>query len=635
MTSTDAALPKDTGPNVGQSGIGVPVAELSDFPESGLLGVSAGGVELVLIKLSGQVKAFDGICPHQGTLLSEGELVVEISSKSGAATAPKLVCRSHQWCFDSASGQRVDAQGSCLRAYPVVVDKEQIYVDVTVDVNAQQSDRQSGSSTELVKDAPSLNKEMSPAALPGPKPLPVIGNLLQIDRNAFHQTLEGWAAQYGELFVYRVGGRAAFATSNAELANRALKARPDDFRRPEQLVNVSIRGMDALGIFAAEGDQWRRQRPVIVQSLDTKHLRQFFPTLLKVTERLRLRWLATAGEEASGVDVQADLMRYTVDVTATLAFAQDTNTLQSEGDVIQKHLDKIFPLIQKRLLSPFAYWRYLRLPSDRDVEKSVAFVHKAIKEFIRQGRRHLEENPEKREQPENLLQSLLVSADEEGHEVGGKKGFSEDEIADNVLTMLLAGEDTTANTLAWTLYYLAKYPAIQENMRAELRSVLGVGGIESYGQLHQLPYLDGVINETMRLKPVAPINALQALRDVELGEWLIKKGDSLTILTRVMAMNNAEFPDAEAFNPQRWITPPGEERQFNPRSFMPFGSGPRLCPGRSLALAEIKVVLAMVVQNFHVEAALDLDSVTEKMQFTMAPSGLRIHFRERGQESGC
>ncbi len=586
----------------------VQIARLSDIPETGLLGTSVNGVDLVLVQHQDQIRAFEGRCPHQGTLLAEGELV---SGADGSSTGvvPQLICRSHQWRFDCLSGQRLDQQGTCLRSYPVTV------VDGVIYIAPGALDDPAG-----VEDRTGARKFLSSATIPGPKPVPFLGNVLQIDRRAFHQTLEKWAAEYGPLFCYRIGRRRMFATADAELANQALKARPEDFRRPEQLQKISIRGMNALGVFAAEGEHWRRQRPVVMQSLDNKHLRQFFPTLLTVTERLGRRW-QRAAEGAAGVDVQSDLMRYTVDVTTTLAFAQDTNTLETEGDVIQKHLDQIFPTMQRRLLSPFPYWRYVRLPADRQVEASVEYVYAAVKAFIRRGREQLVAEPGKREHPENLLQSLLVAADE------GEEGFSEADVADNVLTMLLAGEDTTANTLAWALYYLARHPEIQQKMRDEVAGVTGGGDLESYEQTRQLRFIEAVVHETMRLKPVAPINGLQALRDVQLGEWTIRKGDSLTILARVMAMNNTDFPDAEAFKPERWITEPGEQRQVNPRSFMPFGSGPRLCPGRSLALLEIKTVLAMVVSKFQVTAAADLDSVTEQMQFTMSPVGLRIRFK--------
>ncbi|MGE3297957.1 MAG: cytochrome P450 [Porticoccaceae bacterium] len=571
-----------------------PVAELAALPERKPTGVSVRGIELVLVRTEDAVHAYEGRCPHQGTLLAEGEI------RDGA-----LICRAHQWRFDCRSGQRLDAPDICLRRFPVRVEGGRILV-------------------ELPESAPSPSRPTMPvvsiAELPGPRGLPLIGNLHQIQRTAFHLSLERWAAHYGPLYAFRFGRSAMAVVSDADLANAVLKARPEDFRRSSQLEQVSILGVSTRGIFMAEGERWRRQRPVIVQSLDTGHLRQFFPTLVKVTERLQRRWQADSAD-AGGRDVQADLMRFTVDVTASLAFGQDINTLEKQGEVIQQHLDKIFPTIQRRLLAPFPYWRYLRLPGDRDLAQSVHKIYAMIADFVAAARAQLAARPQLREHPENLLQSLLVAA-------ATDTAFDEREIADNVLTMLLAGEDTTANSLAWTLYFLARHPEVQARMGAEVDAALGDRALESFEQTRELPYIDAVINEAMRLKPVAPLNVVEANRDLTIGQLRVQRGDAVAILSRAIALREAAFEQPLQFDPERWLLAEGGRRGFNPRSFMPFGSGPRLCPGRSLALLEMKTVLAMIARHFRVEPACDLDQVSERLAFTMSPQGLRLVLRK-------
>ncbi|MGK2914335.1 MAG: cytochrome P450 [Porticoccaceae bacterium] len=577
----------------------IALAKVGDIGAGGLLGASAEGVELVLVKHEGEIRAFDGRCPHLGTLLAEGEL-----------SHGSIICRSHQWQFDARSGQKKGDRETCLRGFPVVVKDGVILIERAL--------------VTAVAGAPAV-AGIPLESLPGPRGLPLIGNLHQLNRRAFHLTLEQWAARFGSLYAYRFGRRAMAVVADAALANALLKARPEDFRRTSQLEKVSILGVSTQGIFMAEGDRWRRQRPVIVQSLDTGHLRQFFPTLIKVTDRLCRRWWA-AGEADAGLDVQAELMRFTVDVTASLAFGQDINTLEQEGAVIQEHLDKIFPTIQRRLLSPVPYWRYLRTPADRDVERSVKKVYAAIAGFIAAGSAQLAADANLREHPENLLQSLLVAAEKGEGEAGG---FSEREVADNVLTMLLAGEDTTANSLAWVIYYLVLYPELQTRLRAEVDAVLTGGALDDYDKTRQFPYVEALINETMRLKPVAPINIVEATRDVRVGPLALRRGQSVVILARTIAMQEADFPAPERFNPERWLKVDGEKRQANTRAFMPFGSGPRLCPGRSLALLEMKAVLVMIASHFEVEAAVDLAKVSERLQFTLSPLGLRIRFRPR------
>ncbi len=575
-----------------QSTVWITVAAVEEVPADRPLAVEAGGRQLVLVRSGGAVRAYDGRCPHQGTLLAEGEI------RDGA-----LVCRAHQWRFDLHSGSRRGPGGECLRSYPVRVEAGRILVAVSA-----------------MNGGPASQPSIAPADLPGPRGLPWIGNLHRIRRSAFHQTLEAGVAHWGPVYRFRFGRRPMVVVADAELANAVLKARPDAFRRSSQLERVSVMGVGTGGVFMAEGERWRRQRPVVVQSLDTGHLRQFFPTLLKVTDRLKRRW--QAGTFPSGRDVQADLMRFTVDVTASLAFGQEINTLEERGEIIQEHLDKIFPTIQRRLLAPVPYWRWFRLSADRDLERSVRRIYTTIADFVAAGRGQLAARPELRERPENLLQSLLVAAQSDPR-------FGEREVADNVLTMLLAGEDTTANTLAWALYFLAGHPEVQERMAAEIATALPGSRFADFGQAHDLPYTDAVIQETMRLKPVAPLNIVEANRDLEIGGLRLRRGDPVAILTRAIALREPAFAEPGRFDPTRWLRADPDRRGFHPHSFMPFGSGPRLCPGRSLALLEMKAVLAMVAAAFRVEPAVDLARVRERLSFTMSPSGLRLHLHRR------
>ncbi len=586
-----------------ESGRLVAVADVAHLRRVGLLGARVDSVDLVVLCWQGEIRVFEGRCPHQGTLLSEGDIF-----------QGTLICRSHQWQFDCLSGQgtgQPDAgqADTCLRSIASSIVGGQVMVAV-----------------DAVRNVPPQSSGRNIASLPGPRRWPLVGNLLQLKRSAFHQTLEAWADIYGPLYQCRLVGWPIAVVSDVAIANELLKARPDDFRRPTSLEKAFVSGMSTQGIFMAEGERWRRQRPVIMQSLDIRHLRQFFPTLVAVTERLRRRWQANGGA-AGGVDVQSDLTRFTVDVTTSLAFGQDANTLEREGGTIHEHLDTIFPMLQRRLLAPIRYWEYFKLPRDRAAEKSIAVVYATVIETIRRGRAQLNANPADRENPQNLLHSLLLAVEDD------TSGFSEQEVADNVLTMLLAGEDTTANSLAWAMYFLAKYPHVQHTLRREIAAVVEGGVLDTFEQTRQLPYLDALINETMRLKPVAPINILEANRPVDIGGLRFRRGESAVVLTRAMAMSEAGYPDATLFKPERWLKGDGQRGVANPRSFMPFGSGPRLCPGRSLALLEMKTVLAMVVQQFDVRPGAPLEEVSERLEFTMYPRGLRLNLTARATVS--
>src|SRR5690349_5760992 len=159
-------------------------------------------------------------------------------------------------------------------------------------------------------------------------------------------------------------------------------------------------------------------------------------------------------------------MRYTVDTVSGLAFGADVNTLESDDDVIQRHLDKIFPAIFRRLMAALPTWRYWKSAADRELDDSVAAIGVAIRGFVDAARKRLED-PARRAAPENLLEAMIVAADDPS------SGITPNEIHGNVLTMLLAGEDTTANSLAWAIWLLYKHPECLARPRARMAD-LGV-----------------------------------------------------------------------------------------------------------------------------------------------------------------
>lgn len=232
--------------------------------------------------------------------------------------------------------------------------------------------------------------------LPGPPSLPVLGNAFQIRRDVVHQGMEGWARRYGPLFRVYFGPTPVLAVADHELVGAVLRARPDDFNRSERLDIISREMGLKLGLFAAEGEAWRRQRRMVMASFAPGHVRAYFPSLLRVTQRLGTRW-QRAAQAGTSIDLQADLMRFTVDAITGLAFGADVNTLESDEDVIQRHLDRILPTLFTRILTLVPYWRVLKLPSDREVDRSVAAVKQAIAGFIQQARARMGAEPARRD----------------------------------------------------------------------------------------------------------------------------------------------------------------------------------------------------------------------------------------------
>ncbi len=255
----------------------------------------------------------------------------------------------------------------------------------------------------------------------------------------------------------------------------------------------------------------------------------------------------------------------------------------------------------------------------------MAAVNEAVDGFIAAARQRLLDDPARRAAPHNLLEAMLVAADEPG------SGIDDAQVAGNVMTMLLAGEDTTANTLAWCIWLLHGHPAALARATHEVRAACAAGGAVTLEQLAQLDYVEACMHETMRLKPVAPFLPLQALKDTAVGDVAVPAGTVVICVMRHDSVDDGFLPEAQAFRPERWLGEGGPSAGSAKRVSMPFGAGQRICPGRYLALQEMKMVMLTLLNHFDIESVgTDDGSVpAERMMFTMAPVGLRMRLVPR------
>ncbi|HKY90495.1 MAG TPA: cytochrome P450 [Nevskiaceae bacterium] len=461
------------------------------------------------------------------------------------------------------------------------------------------------------------------ADLPGPGGLPVVGNALQLDAAHMHRTFEAWERRFGSIYRLRMGPHPFVVTSDSGLIASILKERPGRFRRFSKMAQIFAEtGLEA--VFPAEGDAWRRQRQLWMQAMAAPKLRTFHQGLFTVTERLLRRW-RNAASARTVIDLQADLMRYTVDVTMRFALGFDANTLESTGGVIQQHLDKIFPAIGRRISAPVPYWRWFKLPADRELDRAIEGALKEVHALIAAARARIAAHPELRTSPSCLLEALIAAQDADATQL------SDQELFGNALAALLAGEDTTANTLAWMVWFIAQHADVQQHLQEEADAATGGADLLSDpGALERVPFLDAVMNETLRLKPVAPIMMVEANEDVVLGGVRLPAGTGIVQLMRLGGLKDSEYPDPLAFKPERgWARQPSDPGAVRPT--MPFGFGPRICPGRNLAVTEVRSVTTMLMRNFSVELVPGSAPVDERLAFTMMPTNLRIRLTERSK----
>ncbi len=463
-------------------------------------------------------------------------------------------------------------------------------------------------------------------SLPGPRGLPLLGNALQVKADRIHLQLETWAREFGPVYKVTLGKMPVMVVSDHKLIGAMLRDRPDGFSRSIKFNQIWVEMGLPTGVFGADGDVWRRQRRMVMAGFDPAHVKRYFPALKDVALTLETRWTRAANEQTP-IDLQADLMRFTVDTIAGLAFGAKVNTLESDGDLLQKHLDKIFPAIFNRMFAALPTWRYVPTREDRDLKVALRETMVAVNGFVAQARERMDRRRELVDHPENLLEAMIAAADQPG------SGIDDRQVAGNVLTLLLAGEDTTANTLAWLIYLLWRNPAALARATEEVRRVCGDAHDLTMEQLEELHFVQACLYESMRLKPVAPQLGFQTLRDTVVGDVQVPEGTMILSVMRLAGVSAEHVDNPADFLPERWIedTNPLLNATAAGRVCMPFGGGPRMCPGRYLAMLEMKVAMATLLGRFEI-ASLDTPDgkePRENMALTMAPVGLAMKLRRR------
>jgi len=448
--------------------------------------------------------------------------------------------------------------------------------------------------------------------LPGPTGLPLLGNV-GIDTAHFHQKLEEWAREYGPVYRMRLMERRFIVTSRRADIAQILHDRPDQWRRSRRVASI-LEEAAAVGVFAAEGEEWRRQRKLVMHALTPEVINRFHPTLSAMSERLRLRWLGAAAV-GQPPRLLRDLKAFALDVAIGMAMGQDQDMVQHEDNPLQQDIEFVFTQVARRLVAPVAYWRKVKLPADRATEAAGLRIRDTVDGFVADARARMAANPALYDKPGNLLEAMLAAADMPG------SGINDETVRANAIIMVFAGEDTTANTIAWLLYLLSRNPQAAARLAEEADATCGAS---------QMPYLDACVQESMRLKPVAPILGAEAVQDVALDGVRVPAGTVAFMLLRHSFAREVPLPDGAEFRPERWLDPAMKEMLEDPaRKMVPFGGGPRFCPGRYLAMSEIRTLMSMVARSFNIEAAPGAPPVEEVFTVTMTPSALPVLLRPR------
>ena len=357
----------------------------------------------------------------------------------------------------------------------------------------------------------------------------------------------------------------------------------------ENAANYPKTKMD-LGFFAAifgggllglEGDDWRRHRRIMAPAFDPRSVAAYGPAMAQSLANFLAGWDGLP--DRAEVDFSSEMTSLALEVISRAVFSSASREMM---ELVRHTLEVGFATAaQANLLDLVPIIKDLRMRArERRVAAASADLDAAIEAL-------LAERAQMAEPPPDLLTRLLAARDAEG---GGR--LSGKEIRDEIVTIYIAGHETTASTLSWTFYLLSQRPQIAERLHAELDAVLG-GKPPTADDLPRLTYARQVVEESMRLYPAAPgLSTRQAIAADEIGGQRIPKGAQVLVLPFVLHRHRKLWDDPECADPERFSA---ERSHGRPRfAYLPFGAGPRVCIGQVLAMNEIILALAAIAQRY-------------------------------------
>lgn len=406
------------------------------------------------------------------------------------------------------------------------------------------------------------------------------------------------ARQYGDISFWRFLHISSYFFANPSEVESVLVTHHRDF-----IKGIGTRANPEVfgnGLLTSEGDFWLRQRRLSQPALHRARIASYAEIMAREAERMLDGW--HDGDER---DMHREMMQTTLAIATRTLFGVDLGPQMPviadalEAFVRQNAGVNVWQLILK--LPTYKRWRYLR-----GVRALDEIVYGIIRERRAGGI------------GDDLLSDFLRAQDIDG------SFMTDQQLRDEVMTMLLAGHETTALTLSWAWFLLASYPETQMKLHEETDRVLG-GGPPAASDVGQLAYTNDVVRETMRLYPPAWVITRMAAQPVEIGGYLVPAGSNIIVSPWVTHRDARFFPQPDRFIPERWST---ESEQRAPKfAYFPFGGGPRMCIGNSFALMEAAILLAAVAQRFQI-SLVPGQAIEPLASITLRPMhGVRVRLK--------
>jgi cytochrome P450 len=429
---------------------------------------------------------------------------------------------------------------------------------------------------------------------PGPKGLPLVGMAFYLRRNPL-EGLRQLARDYGDIVRFEVMRQERILLNHPDWINQVLVLAHGKFHKSELTRRITAR-MLGQGLLISEGEFWRRQRRLAQPAFHRGRITDYAATMLEITESHIRDWrtdeVRNIGQEMTSL---------------TLAIAVRTlfgATLSEEARGVGQAMTFLMRYSLRRQRLPFRIPETWPTPSNRRANRELEFIDRLVYRII--SERQAESDSVRHQ---DLLALLMGAMDEDGAQM------TRQQLHDETMTLFVAGHETTAQMLTWTWYALSLNPAVEARLHQELDSVLGTRRMQA-ADFSRLPYLQGVMNEVLRLYPPAYIMAREVISPCEIGGYTLRPKSTVLFSQWVTHRDPRYYDDPEAFRPERWLD--GLADRLPPGAYFPFGDGPRRCIGQGFALLEAALVIATLARRFGLRLAPG-DPVVPEPLVTLRP----------------
>lgn len=412
----------------------------------------------------------------------------------------------------------------------------------------------------------------STTLLLSPQSYLLLGHLPQFatDRLAFFTKC---AREYGDIVPLKLGPMRVWLLSHPDLVEEVLVKKNRYFIKDIGLRKSAFLGN---GLLTSEGDFWLRQRRLAQPAFHRERIGQYVKIMVDYAEKSMSTWL-----DSDKRDINAEMMKLTLSIATKTLFDVDVDGTE-QGDYIGSLVNKTISHFRKQSNTGFLIPTWLPTPGNL----SFNYAHHRLDNYISSIiATHRKDNHDRGD----LLSMLIAAQDEDGNHM------TEKQLLDEVKTMFLAGHETTANALSWTLWLLAQHPIITSKLVSELEEVLN-GQAVTLMDLSKLKYCEAVITESMRLMPPAWMVAREAAQACEIGGQEIKVGHTIMMSQWVIHRDARFFNQPDQFIPERWAN--NFAKELPTYAYFPFGGGQRLCIGKQFAITEAMVILVTLLQKF-------------------------------------